>query len=136
MGRARGAPLAREMEMKARVIVAAMAAASLGFGTALARDAGAGTTTGGGNVCLWTYMIDHTHVVDRNTVLFYTRDGHVWRNDLKSPCPGLDFHGFSFVSRSDQICSNAVGIRVIRTGQVCALGPFSPYNGKQPASMR
>jgi hypothetical protein len=124
--------------MRTKAIIAALAGSLLWVASAaFAQDgAGAGTTTGGGNVCLWTYMIDHTHVVDRNTVLFYTKDGHVWRNDLKSPCPGLEFHGFSFVSRSDQICSNAVGIRVIRTGEVCALGPFSPYAGPQHASAR
>jgi hypothetical protein len=119
--------------MKTKATMAGIAASMLWVAShAFAQGgAGAGTTTGGGNVCLWTYMIDHTHVVDRNTLLFYTKDGHVWRNDLKSPCPGLEFHGFSFVSRSDQICSNAVGIRVIRTGEVCALGPFSPYSGAQ-----
>ena len=124
--------------MKTKATIAAVVGVALWAASpAMAQPgagAGAGTTTGGGNVCLWTYMIDHTHVVNPRTVLFYTRDGHVWRNDLKSPCPGLDFHGFSFVSRSDQICSNAVGIRVIRTGEVCALGPFSPYSGPQHAA--
>ena len=105
-------------------IVAAAAALSLGFANAAL--AGFGATTGGHSVCLWTRQIDHTHVVDRNTVLFYMKDGKVWRNDLKSPCMGLLLHGFSFTSASDEICSNAVGIRVIQTGEVCALGPFSP----------
>jgi hypothetical protein len=112
--------------MKMKLIAAAAAALTFGFGgTALAQ--GAGTTTGGGHVCLWTYQIDHTHVVNPRTVLFYMKDGHVWRNDLKAPCPGLSFHGFSYVTRSDTICSNAVPIQVVRTGEACSLGAFSPY---------
>jgi hypothetical protein len=112
--------------MKTKLIAAAAAALALGCsGAALAQ--GAGTTTGGGHVCLWTYQIDHTHVMNPHTVLFYMKDGHVWRNDLKAPCRGLEFHGFDFVSRSDQICGPEVGIRVIRTGEACSLGEFSPY---------
>ena len=113
------------MKMK---LIAAAAAALAGFGgAALAQGAGAGTTTGGGHVCLWTYQIDHTHVVNPRTVLFYMKDGHVWRNDLKTPCRGLEFNGFVFVSRSDEICGPEIGIRVIRTGEACSLGEFSPY---------
>ena len=114
--------------MKTKLIAAAAAALAIGLGgAALAQGAGAGTTTGGGHVCLWTYQIDHTHVMNPRTVLFYMKDGHVWRNDLKTPCPGLNFHGFEFVSRSDEICGPEIGIRVIRTGEACSLGEFSPY---------
>ena len=116
--------------MKTKATIAAVVGIALWAASpAMAQPgAGAGTTTGGGNVCLWTYMIDHTHVVNPRTVLFYTRDGHVWRNDLKSPCPGLDFHGFSFVSRSDQICSNAVGI----TAAPATLGRFFGSRSNAP----
>lgn len=106
------------MRFKSVAVAAAFSFAALaGYG------ASAATT------CLWTRQIDHTHVVDRNTVLFYMKDGKIWRNDLKSPCMGLQLHGFSFTSASDEICSNAVGIRVIRTGEVCTLGRFSPSAG-------
>jgi hypothetical protein len=104
------------------------AAAAFSFAALAGNGAGAATT------CLWTRQIDHTHVVDRNTVLFYMKDGKIWRNDLKSPCMGLKLHGFSFTSASDEICSNAVGIRVIRTGEVCTLGRFSPSAGPVHAS--
>jgi hypothetical protein len=111
-----------------RTLIGAVAAVLLSSGIAAAQmGAGVGTTTGGGNVCLWTYQIDHTHVLNPRTVLFYMKDGHVWRNDLKGPCPGLTFNGFSFVTPSDNICSNAVPIKVIRTGETCSLGAFSPY---------
>jgi len=87
----------------------------LGSATAMAQPA-----------CLWTYRIDHTHVVDARTVEFHMKDGKIWTNRLKGPCPGLLFHGFSYVTHSDEICSNAVPIRVVTTGEVCALGEFTP----------
>lgn len=80
-----------------------------------------------------TGSIDHTKVVDPQTILFYMRDGKIWKNTLHSPCHGLEFHGFSFVTHYDEICSNAVSIQVIQTGQVCQLGDFSPYTAPAPA---
>ena len=71
--------------------------------------------------------IDHTHVVNPQTILFYMRDGKVWKNALKSPCPGLMYHGFTFLTHQDEVCSNAQGIQVIVTGEVCQLGNFTPY---------
>jgi hypothetical protein len=74
-----------------------------------------------------TGSIDHTQVVDPQTILFHMRDGKIWKNTLHAPCRGLEFHGFSFVTHYDELCSNAVAIQVIDTGQVCQLGYFTPY---------
>lgn len=71
--------------------------------------------------------IDHTHYGNARTLLFYMRDGKVWVNTLKTPCPGLAFHGFDFVTHQDEICSNAQAIRVIESGETCELGEFTPY---------
>ena len=65
-------------------------------------------TSGVGPVCIhpfWTQQdtINHTHVLDPQHVLFYMRDGKVMLNTLKGPCPGLMFHGFSFVTPKDDI---------------------------------
>lgn len=110
------------------IILAATAALAMGTtGTASAQSAGPGTTTGGGHVCLWTYQIDHTHVVNSRTILFHMKDGHIWQNNLKGPCPGLEFHGFGYVTRSDQICGPEIGIQVVTTGETCTLGDFVPY---------
>lgn len=90
-----------------------------------------------GPVCLGSFdapgqgAIDHTHVVDPQTILFYTRDGKVWKNTLKARCPSLMFHGFSFATHQDEICSNAQSIRVVATDEVCQLGVFTRY--AQPA---
>ena len=74
-----------------------------------------------------TGSIDHTKVVDPQTILFFMRDGKIWKNTLHGKCPGLEFHGFNFVTHYDELCSNAVSIQVIVTGEVCQLGYFTPY---------
>jgi hypothetical protein len=60
------------------------------------------------------------------------RDGKIWKNTLRGPCHGLEFHGFSFVTHYDEVCSNAAAIQVIQTGQVCQLGYFTPYTAPAP----
>jgi hypothetical protein len=112
--------------MKPSVTAAIVASAMLLGGVSAMAQPGPDAAANPASNCLWTYQIDHTHVVNPRTVLFYMKNGKVWTNTLKGPCPGLEFHGFSYVTHSDQICSNAVPIRVIETGEVCALGPFTP----------
>ena len=113
--------------MKTKSLAIAGAAFALLTATAAtAQNAGPGTTTGGGKICLWTYQVDHTHYVNPTTMLFYMKDGKVWQNNLKTPCPSLSLHGFTYVSRSDQICGPEIGINVIQTGESCTLGNFSP----------
>jgi hypothetical protein len=85
-----------------------------------------------GPVCLSPGLVPNepiprTKVLDPQHVLFYTREGQVWKNTLKSPCRGLMFHGFVFTGREDEICSNATAIRVIESGETCELGAFTPY---------
>ncbi len=46
-------------------------------------------------VCLKTYWIDRTTVVNPKTILFRMKDGKVWRSDLRTPCPSLKFYGFT-----------------------------------------
>ena len=80
-----------------------------------------------------TGSIDHTKIVDAQTILFFMRDGKIWKNTLKGPCRGLLFHGFSFLTRQDEVCANAQAIQVIETGQVCQLGDFTAYTPPPPA---
>jgi hypothetical protein len=108
--------------------------AVLGVASAQAQPAANSPTDSGRGapVCIRPFdaprgNLDHTHVVDRQTILFYMRDGKVWKNTLRTPCMGLLFHGFEFVTHQDEVCSNAQSIRVITTGEVCQLGPFTPY---------
>jgi hypothetical protein len=98
-------------------------------------------TSGVGPVCIhpfWTQQdtINHTHVLDPQHVLFYMRDGKVMLNTLKGPCPGLMFHGFSFVTPEDDICANSTHIQVLETHEACVLGPFTPYAPTSPGAGR
>jgi hypothetical protein len=78
-----------------------------------------------GPVCLRTYFIQETKIVDAKTIDFKMRDGTVYRNALRTPCPGLRFHGFVYVTRMDEICDNLQSIRVLESHEVCLLGAFT-----------
>ncbi|HEX4157938.1 MAG TPA: hypothetical protein VHY79_05640 [Rhizomicrobium sp.] len=122
-----------------KTLVATAFLAAIIAAPALAQPAA--PTTGVGPVCIhpfWTQQdtINHTHVLDPQHVLFYMRDGKVLLNTLKGPCPGLMFHGFSFVTPEDDICANSTHIQVIETHETCSLGPFTPYAPTSPGAGR
>jgi len=83
-------------------------------------------------VCLKTYFIDRTKVVDAQTIDFRLRDGTVYRNRLLTSCPGLRFDGFSYVINNDEVCENLQSIRVLRTHSVCLLGAFTKLPTEAP----
>ena len=94
------------------------------------------------NVCLQTYLIDHTEVPDDSTILFHMKGGKIWKNSLPFPCSDLKFQGgFQYTTDIDEICSNLQTIRVIeqgggpRLGAVCQLGEFTPYVPAPKANM-
>ncbi|HEY6577989.1 MAG TPA: hypothetical protein VIY09_01580 [Rhizomicrobium sp.] len=126
--------------MKAFAIAACVAA--LAASPALAQPGPTHSPmTGVGPVCLRPFSstqdtINHTHVLDPRHILFYMRDGKVWLNTLKGPCPGLMFHGFSFVTPEDDVCANSTPIQVIESGETCTLGPFTPYAATSPGAGR
>jgi type 1 fimbria pilin len=109
--------------MKRLLILTAIAGLSLSAATAAPSSAPANN----GNVCLQSFLIDHTHTVNPTTVLFYMRGGKIWKNTLAGACPGLAFHGFVVNAQGDEICGNAEGITVLESQEVCRLGPFTPY---------
>jgi hypothetical protein len=117
-----------ETKMKSFVAVATLAAA-------VAIPAAAqvvGPLNPTGPVCLRpggvpNEPIPRTKILDPQNILFYTREGQIWKNTLKTPCRGLMFHGFVVVGRQDEICSNATSIRVIESNETCQLGAFTPY---------
>ena len=81
-------------------------------------------------VCLQTYRIDHTDVLDNSTIRFVMRDGTRYLNRLPAKCPGLylDPRGFSYtaIPGSDEICSNLVTITLNTSHAPCLLGAFVP----------
>jgi hypothetical protein len=79
-------------------------------------------------VCLEVNRIDHTEVLNSNQILFYMYGKKIWLNTLNSPCTTLTRQeGFAWESGIPRYCDNLEIIRVIRTGQVCQLGAFTPY---------
>jgi hypothetical protein len=56
------------------------------------------------------------------------KNGKMWLNTLKANCPGLKFEdGFSWTIRGDTVCENLQTIQVLRRGNSCLLGAFTPY---------
>jgi anthranilate phosphoribosyltransferase len=77
-------------------------------------------------ICINGTDIESTSVPDDNTIVYHLRNGQIWKNTLKAPCPNLKFeHAFTQVIRASQICANAQMIRVHETGNMCALGDFT-----------
>lgn len=80
------------------------------------------------NVCIDILRIDHTRTPDDRTILFYMKDGKIWKNTLPNRCSGLPYYGFVYEpTPPHQVCSNFETIRVLRAGSVCMLGAFTPY---------
>jgi hypothetical protein len=79
-------------------------------------------------VCLDLYkVLNVTPSQDGNALLFRMRDGQNWRNDLTGGCTDLQSNGFSWVLPGlNEICDNQQMIHVLRTGNVCRLGKFTP----------
>ncbi len=106
--------------MKKVLSGAALLAALMTVATVVPADAA--------KVCLSTRnMRDTTPANDGSSITFKMNDGSVWRNDLKGRCPDLKFNGFAWTVRNPgaTVCDNEEIIRVIRSGEICALGKFT-----------
>ena len=68
------------------------------------------------------------------TLDFRMKNGTVYRNTLRTPCPGLKFNGFVYKTHTGDICENMQTIRVLRSHEVCMLGAFTKLPPTQPAS--
>lgn len=79
-------------------------------------------------VCLDVNRIDHTEVLNSRQILFYMYGKKVWVNTLTNNCSTLTRQdGFAWESSITKYCDNVEIIRVLRTGEVCTLGAFTPY---------
>ena len=79
------------------------------------------------SVCLEAGSIDHTVVVDDQTILYYMHGQKIWKNTLHTPCSGLKFERAFSEDIRGQVCANAQMIQVFQTGTRCMLGDFTPY---------
>jgi hypothetical protein len=89
-------------------------------------------------ICLNTYdMIETLPQKGGASIIFKMRDGSVWRNDLHGRCPDLWFdYGFTWTVRNgdNTVCENENTLRVLKSGEVCALGKFTqltPARGQE-----
>jgi hypothetical protein len=76
-------------------------------------------------VCLNTFYIDSSRVVDPQTIIFRMKDGTQWRNTLRAPCIGLRFHGYTYNVKYTELCDYGQSIRVLESNEVCTLGSFT-----------
>lgn len=81
--------------------------------------------------CISTHRIDHTEIVDGETILFHMVGKKVYVNKLPRRCPGLSFHkAFSYKVSQNRLCNTDI-IRVYQGdyfGAACGLGKFEPYD--------
>ena len=88
--------------------------------------------------CINLREIDRTRVPDEDTILFFMRDGDVYRNDLPNRCPDLDFdERFMYRVSLNRLCDSDV-ITVIddvgfgfMPGASCGLGKFRPISEEE-----
>jgi hypothetical protein len=79
-------------------------------------------------ICFSPREIDSTKPISDREIVFKMRNGKMWLNTLKANCPGLKFEdGFSWNIRGDTVCENLQAITVLRRGNSCLLGAFTPY---------
>ena len=81
------------------------------------------------NVCIRDDDVDHTNIVDDQTILFVMRNHTVYRNRLQAKCYGLkhDPEGFTYQPTDPgarELCSNSQPIRTNTYHQTCLLGAF------------
>jgi len=76
-------------------------------------------------VCLNVNDIQRSEAADDQTIVFYMRDGKIWRNRLRMRCPMLKASPYTEKLSGDLLCSNAQFIHVALTGDDCALGEFT-----------
>lgn len=107
--------------------------------------------------CLWLPRIAKSKVVDDRTILFYTRNGEVYRNILERQCPGLGRAGrFAYRVNTSQLCSVdnvtvldqfpnsdplstvpyiGVPLAGLSPGLTCPLGKFYPITALEAKDM-
>jgi hypothetical protein len=74
-------------------------------------------------ICINARLIDRQTVVDTRTIQFHMKDHKVYQTTLKGNCMSLRFNGYVFVTPMDEIC-NGQSIRVLKTDQICVMGPL------------
>lgn len=93
--------------------------------------------------CVGIARIDHTEIIDDQTILFYMRGNEVYLNRLPRKCPGLrPNETLSYETSQAQLC-NVDLITVLRRfggsfsrGAACGLGRFEPIEPEAIAALK
>jgi hypothetical protein len=120
----------------------AMLGTTLGS-SASAQDEVASAHTDDAEHCVNLKFIDRTDVVDDRNILFYMRNGVVYRNALPHTCPGLEFEdAFLYRASIGRLCDldtitvlNDAGFGFM-PGASCGLGMFHPIEKEEIAALK
>jgi hypothetical protein len=101
-----------------------------------------GNASDGVKRCVSLRQIDHTKIVDDDTVLFFLKGGDVMRNNLPQNCPALMSEDtFMYRTSIEQLC-NSDTITVLNDlgfgfmpGATCGLGDFQPITENEAKTL-
>jgi hypothetical protein len=83
-------------------------------------------------MCLETYQIKETRIIDNQTILFIMRSGGLYLNRLPVRCVGLRIaDGFAYSTRIAKLCKQdriTVTSHGSMPGNTCMLGEFHQFN--------
>jgi hypothetical protein len=138
-GRRAGARAAQVGVIAAGALVGLLVTASRGIAQDGRSD---GKSSSDVRDCINTHLIDHTEVVDDNTILFVAKTGDSYRNDLPNRCPELrSEQRFMYRVTTSQLCSTDT-ITVLNQdgfgftpGPTCGLGKFAPITADEAADL-
>lgn len=92
--------------------------------------------------CVTPNWIKNTKILDDQTILFYMKNGKVWKNNLTSSCPRLKREGtFTYKIPVNSLCRgdiitvlyhNGGSVTNLQPGASCALGSFEAYTPPPP----
>ncbi|HEY8520659.1 MAG TPA: hypothetical protein VIN61_11310 [Gammaproteobacteria bacterium] len=125
----------RRAALSVAPMLAAAVLAAAGGSRHVAAQEGDDRQTGEVRNCIDLRSIDHTRVVDDDTLLFYMRGGVIYRNDLPNRCPQLATEErFMYRVALDQLCDidvitvlSDLGFGFVPLAS-CGLGKFQPIS--------
>jgi len=96
-----------------------------------------------GENCLLLTLIDRTEVLDKRSILFYTRGGDICLNRLPHDCPGLrGDKAFMYRTSLNKLCNvdtitvlDSIGFGYSR-GASCGLGKFHPVSEEMVRTLK
>ncbi len=93
--------------------------------------------------CISVSRLNRVEPIGNHTLLFHVGRDEVWRNRLRSPCPGVNPHTrFLVEPRAGRLCSLDTVHALIddgfgyRRGSACSLGEFDLLDEEEQAAVR